>query len=120
MLVKSNSRTSMLYDTISDLGLVCSEEKHIRMVREESNTDTYFHTLPLSNSDIDRVGYLNPHIETELKFKDKLEIWINGHYQHPDRTIVIEHDPFMYVVMDDQYDLGQKASVHYNPSIIYR
>ena len=120
MLVKSNSRTSMLYDTISDLGLVCSEEKHIRMVREESNTDTYFHTLPLSNSDIDRVGYLNPHIETELKFKDKLEIWINDHYQHPDRTVIVEHDPFMYVVMDDQYDLDQKASVHYNPSIIYR
>lgn len=121
MLVKGNSSASMLYDVIRELGLTCSEEKHIRMVREEANTDQYFTTESLSIADIDRVGYLNPHIEVDRTYGDNIEIWVNNVYQHPDKIKVIEGNPKNYVVLCDTYDPATTtASVFYNPSVLYR
>ena len=121
MLVKGSNTTSMLYDVIRELGLTCSEEKHIRMVREEANTDQYFTTESLSIADIDRVGYLNPHIEVDRDYGTNIEIWVGDEYQHPDKIKVIEGYPKNYVVLCDAYNPSTAtASVYYNPCILYR
>lgn len=121
MLVTGLRSASMLYDTISHLGMLCSEEKHIRMVREESNTDEYFSVCHFKTGDIDRVGYLYPHIEIKTSYGYDVEIWANGHYQHPDKTTWIEGNPYSYVVMNEDHDIETEyATVFYNPSILYR
>lgn len=121
MLVTAQRTTSMLYDTIAELGMLCSEEKHIRMVREESNSDEYFNDFIISNDDIDRVGYLNPHVQLSSYYGKNVEIWVGNEYQHPDKLTWIEDYPYNNVVLAHQYDPEtQHANVFYNPCILYR
>lgn len=121
MLVSSQNRNSVLYDTLCEMGLLCSEEKHIRMVREESESDTFFTELPLSISDVDRVGYSHPHFSTKSGRKGYLEVWVDGMYEHPSQITWVDDNYELHGILSRAYDVDtQKARVFYNPGIIYR
>ena len=121
MLINSQSSASMLFETLSEMGMLTTEERYIRMVREESNSDTFFTDTPLSTMDIDRVGYQNPHIEINPSQEGYLEIWVDGHYEHPSQIRWVGTYPFRYAVLTQPYDpMSQTAKVYYNPGILYR
>lgn len=122
MVVTSQTRNSALYTTLSDLGMLCSEEKYIRMIREESESDSYFETYPLSNGDINGVSYLNSWLAIDdPSKKDKLEIWIDDQYQNPAKIQWIEHGPYLCAVTSGQYDPSTSiAKAFYNPGILHR
>ena len=121
MLITSETSTSVLYDTLNHMGMLSSEERHIRIVREESENDSFFTDAPLSILDINRVGYLNPHFVTKPEYKGKLEVWVNNEYQHPDLMQWITNDFYLYGVLLKNYDPNTTtAKVIYNPGIIFR
>lgn len=121
MLISSEHRNSVLYDTIKEMGLLCSEEKHIRMVREESTSDTFFTEMPLSTSDVDRVGYLYPHFTTKLEYQGNLEVWVGDTYEHPMKTTWVESGSELIGVLSRVYDIEtQVANVFYHPGILLR
>lgn len=92
------------------------------MVREESNSDEYFNDFALSTADVDRVGYLNPHIAISAAYDRNVEIWVDGEYQHPDQITWIHKEPYDYAVLTKPYNIVTypTASVFYNSCILYR
>ena len=121
MLINSQSRTTMLFETLSEMGMLSTEERYVRIVREETNSDTFFTDTPLSTMDVDRVSYQNPHIEIDPEQEGYLEIWVDGHYEHPSRIQWVGTYPYRHAVLTQPYDpMTQTAKVFYNPGILYR
>lgn len=121
MLITSQTKTSMLYDTLSSMGMLCSEERYIRKVREETEQDTFFGKQTMSYADLAGISYLYPHIRVKLEYKGYLEIWVDDQYQHPDKIQWIDAEPYSYCVLTGEYDPEtQVCRMLYNPGIIYR
>lgn len=117
-MIHHEERNSELYGTLAWMGLLSTEECRIRNIRE---TDTsVYKDLDLTNEDIDRVGYLHPHVIMDPKYKDKVELWYNDTYLHPDRLTWIENLNGLYAILDKPYDEHVHVKCHYNPNIIYR
>ena len=121
MLITNQTRTSMLYNTLSTMGMLCSEEYYIRKNRELTEDNTFFYDLPISNEDINRISYNNPHIELETSRKNHVEIWVNGEYQNPKKITWIDDYMKSYGVLVNKYDPSvDVANICYNPGIVYR
>ena len=71
-------RRSELYNTLSWMGLLSTEEYRIREVR--NSPSKYYIDLDLENTDIERVGYLYPHVKLKSEYKDVCELWYGDKY----------------------------------------
>lgn len=117
-MIRHEQRNSELYETLAWMGLLSTEECRIRNIREH-DTSMYI-DLDLTHEDIERIGYLNPHVIMDPRYKGKTELWYNDTYLHPDRIMWIETVSGLYAVLDQQYDESVHVKCHYNPNILYR
>lgn len=111
------TRQSELYNILAWMGLLCTEEKRIRTVRENT---TIYEDLDLNYDDIERVGYLYPHVAMNPKYKDKVELWIDDIYLNPKKLTWVETTQFLYAIMDHKYDELKPVKCYYNPAILDR
>ena len=116
--LKQESHNSAMFDTLAWMGLLSTEEKRIRLARDQ-DVD-FFESLDLTNDDIERVGYFYPHVAMPPSYKDLTELWIQDHYLNPKRLQWIETVNYLYAVLDGKYDDLIPVQCWYNPSIIYR
>lgn len=112
------TRKSEMYTTLAWMGLLSTEERRIRAIREH-NADAY-EKLDLNYDDIERVGYYYPHVEIDPKQKGMVELWIEDHYLNPERLTLIETINSLYIIVDNKYDELIPVHCFYNPSIIDR
>ena len=116
--LKQESHNSAMFDTLAWMGLLSTEEKRIRLARDQ-DVD-FFESLDLTNDDIERVGYFYPHVAMSPSYKDLTELWIQDHYLNPKRLQWIETVNYLYAVLDGNYDELIPVPCWHNPSIIYR
>lgn len=114
----TETRKSEMYTTLAWMGLLSTEERRIRYIRERS-ADSY-EDLDLNYDDIERVGYYYPHVEIDPTRKGLVELWIGDHYLNPAKLTWIETTNILYAIVDDKYDELIPVKCHYNPSIIVR
>lgn len=112
------TRKSALYSTLAWMGLLSTEERRIREIRQK-NSDAYI-LLDLNYDDIERVGYYYPHVELDPKYFGFTEMWIGDHYLNPESLTVIQTHNVTYIVVDDKYDELLPVHCHINPSIVHR
>lgn len=112
------TRKSDLFNIISWLGLLCTEERRIRQVREEGHN--IYEPLDLTYDDVERVGYFNPHVAMPPKYKDHTELWFEDRYINPKSVQWVETINRLYAILDQQYDELVPVMCYYNPSILYR
>lgn len=114
----TETRNSELYNTLAWMGLLSTEERRIREIRE--NSEDLYEKLDVSNDDIERVSYFYPHINMNPKYKGYTELWFEDHYLNPLALTWIETTNVLYAVMDSKYDDMTPVRCYYNPSIIDR
>lgn len=112
------TRKSEMYTTLAWMGLLSTEERRIRAIRE--NNDNAYERLDLNYDDIERVGYYYPHVELNPKRRGLVEMWIEDHYLNPERLTFIETTNCLYAILDGKYDELIPVRCFYNPSIIQR
>lgn len=118
-MVYREERNSELYNTLSWMGLLSTEECRIRTVR--SNNDRIFEYFDLTYDDIERVGYLYPHFAVPLSYKGKMEVWIGDNYINPASITWIETTNLLYGVLNKHYDEYEEVVRCYtNHGIPYR
>ena len=81
-------RKSELFETLAWMGLLSTEEYRIREVRN-APFDRFI-DLDLANDDIERVGYLYPHVSMKKEFKGITELWFEDTYLNPKELTWIE------------------------------
>ena len=111
-------RRSELYNTLSWMGLFSTEEYRIREVR--NSPSKYYVDLDLENTDIERVGYLYPHVKLKSEYKDVCELWYGDKYINPKRCTWIDTNNGTYCITDKAYDDQKPVTCFINPSIITR
>lgn len=111
-------RRSELYNTLSWMGLLSTEEYRIREVR--NSPSKYYIDLDLENTDIERVGYLYPHVKLKSEYKDVCELWYEDKYINPKRCTWIDTNNGTYCITDKAYDDQKPVTCFINPSIIIR
>lgn len=115
----TEERHSELFNMLSRLGLLSTEEQRIRSFREHD--DLLYEVVDLSYEDIERVGYLYPHFALKLSYQDMTELWIDDTYINPSAVNWIETNNLLYGILDQHYDeFTQVVRCFYNPGIIYR
>lgn len=114
----TEKRNSELFRILSWMGLLATEDASIRHVR--TNDGSLFETLDLTYSDINRVGYLNPHVTMPLSYKDKTELWLGDQYLNPRKLDWVETSEYLHAILDSKYDESVDVKCYYNPNIIYR
>lgn len=102
MLVSSEKRNSELYNTLSEMGLLSTEECQIRNTRIELGS-TSIKNCPISYKDVERVGYYNPHFMTDIEDQGKFEVWVNDEYINPAEITWIEGYIHLYGILPRQY-----------------
>ena len=118
-MVAKEIRKSELFNFLSWMGLLSTEERRIRKFRE--NDDELYEHLDLTYEDIERVGYLYPHFAVKPKYDGCMEIWVKDHYVNPSAITWVETINFLYGVLDGHYDeFENDVRCFCNPSIIYR
>lgn len=117
-LVLKEERRSELFNLLAWMGLLSTEERRIRLTRE-SDIELY-EKLDLTYEDIERVGYLNPHVKMKPEYKGLTELWIEDKYLNPQALMWIETPNGLYAVVDEQYDELIPVRCFYNPNILYR
>ena len=107
---------SSLYDIISELNLICTEEKAIRDIRKIYKP---YNTYPLTNHDMNRLSYLYKHFTIPTYMKDKIEIWI-GEERVVDYEYICDNNFEGYTHVYLHFDTdATEVSVRYNPYIIF-
>lgn len=109
---------SGLYQILSQMGLLSTEDYRIRA--ERAKCTNMFTPIDLQSSDIERVGYLHPHIELPTLWKDKTELWYGDKYLNPKDITWINANHAIYVVLNQDYDDQLPVMAYYNPAIIFR
>lgn len=120
MLVSNVQVNSELFNTLAEMGILCTEEHRIRVARETFD-DAKITECALSYDDIERVGYFYPHFRIEQVNKDKLEIWVGDEYLNPNEIQWIDTEYYLYGVLPRAYDIETtKVTVIYNDWIVKR
>ena len=111
-------RRSELYNTLSWMGLLSTEEYRIREVR--NSPSKYYIDLDLENTDIERVGYLYPHVRMKTEYKNICELWFEDQYLNPKKCTWIDTNNGTYCITDKLYDVNKPVKCIINPSIVLR
>lgn len=120
MLVSNVSRNSELYNTLAEMGLLCTEDYRIRTAHEVV-ADSRSKLCDLSYKDVERVGYLYPHFMCDIGDKGKFEVWIGDEYINPAEIQWIEGLVHLYGILPRHYDeKTQKARLVYLNDIAKR
>lgn len=120
MLVSSEMRNSELYNTLSEMGLLCTEDYRIRKAHDEL-TEARFKICDLSYKDVERIGYLYPHFMTDIEDKGKFEVWVGDEYINPAEITWIEGLVHLYGILPRHYDVEtQKATLILSEGIMRR
>lgn len=117
-MVLKEERRSELFNTLAWMGLLSTEERRIRSVREQ-DVDFYI-DLDLTYDDIERVGYLYPHVAIHPNYKGYCELWFENTYLNPQDITWIDTDITVYAILNNHYDETIPVKCYYNPAIIYR
>lgn len=104
MLVSNTKTTTELYNTLSEMGILCTEERRIRETRDYIGKRSITHCT-LTYRDIHRVGYLYPHFMTDLQSVEDLEIWIGDEYINPNTVTWMSDDNHIYGILSKHYDI---------------
>lgn len=118
-LISNMESKSELYNALSELGAVCTESRRIREARQ-SFSEEFIREYPLSFSDIERVGYFNPHIRLDVMDTGIYEIWINGEYINNSEITWIEGHVHRYAILPKWFPEGTIARVIHNKYATYR
>lgn len=112
---------SYLYDTLNNASLLGASQA---LINDARSNKRLFEIVPMSNEDVLRVGYRNPHIRVQTDRIPYLEIWVNDDYINPESvTWVKSSSTHSYGVLPNYYDIRDSANVckvYYNPHIVYR
>ena len=120
MLVSSETRNTELYNTLSEMGLLCTEDYRIRKAHDEL-AETRAKVCDLSYKDVERIGYLYPHFMTDIEDKGKFEVWIGDEYINPAEITWIEGLVHLYGILPRHYDVEtQKATLIFSDGIMRR
>lgn len=120
MLVSNISVNSELYNTLSEMGLLCTEERRIQEARG-AFAETTIETRRLSFDDIQRVGYYLPHFFVDLDKEGTFEMWVDGEYVNPHSVTWLKDDNHLYGIMPKMYDPDtQQVTLIYNDNIVKR
>ena len=111
-------RKSELFETLAWMGLLSTEEYRIREVRN-APFDRFI-DLDLTNDDIERVGYLYPHVSMKKEFKGITELWFEDTYLNPKELTWIETNHSLCAVTNAHYDTLVPVKCFINPGILYR
>lgn len=114
----TETRNSELFNTLSWMGLLSTEEYRIREVRN-APFDRYI-DLDLNLDDIERVGYLYPHVAMKPEYKGLTELWFEDTYLNPEELTWIETNHLLYAVTNQHFDVLTPVKCFINPGIIYR
>ena len=114
----TETRNSELFNTLSWMGLLSTEEYRIREVRS-APFDRYI-DLDLNLDDIERVGYLYPHVAMKPEYKGLTELWFEDTYLNPEELTWIETNHLLYAVTNQHFDVLTPVKCFINPGIIYR
>lgn len=117
-MVLSENRKSELYNTLAQMGLLCTENARIQQVRQLE--DELYTDLGLSFSDIERIGYYNPHFDLPITYRGKEELWYGDTYINPEQVTWVETDFYAYGVMPEKVDTEIPVHCFYNPCIVHR
>lgn len=104
MFVSNLTQTTELYNIFSEMGILCTENRRIREVRDQVGTRSVS-IAKLSYDDIERVGYFYPHFMLDRQDKDKLELWVGNEYINPAEVTWIETEVHLYGIMPRTYDV---------------
>lgn len=106
VLVSNETRITELYNTLSEMGLLCTEDYRIRAARDgiASNRSKI---CKLSNKDVERIGYLYPHFMTDIEDKGKFEMWIGDEYINPAEVQWIEGRVHLYGILPRHYNVEE-------------
>jgi len=104
VLVSNMSTTTELYNTLNEMGILCTEERRIRENREYIGQKS-IEQCSLSYRDIERVGYFYPHFMIDRQPIEDLEIWIDDEYINPNTITWIESEVHLYGIMPKHYDI---------------
>ena len=118
-MVLQKEERSEFYGVLAWMGLLSTEEYRIRTARLKDADDIY-EQLDLSWRDIDRVGYLYPHIAINPKYEGNTELWIGDRYLNPAMLTWIMGTYTLYAVLDQVYDETIPVMCYHNPGIVYR
>lgn len=120
-LITASEYKSSLYDTLNDMGLLCTEEYRIRHYRENPDNNWYRTSL-LENYDINGIGYSGVHFRVPKTFGKAVEVAINGKYINTYDLTWEEDSIYYYGIIPASYGytVGMLAKIHYNPFIIYQ
>lgn len=124
-MVQSAEYRSELFNTLSELGALCMEDKQFQEARE-SFKDQFVREYDLSYDDIydgeHRIGYLNPHFRLDIGESDSIfEVWVNNDYiAHSDITWV-QGPLHLYGVLPRDYNIRKyKVRIIHNKYAIER
>lgn len=120
MLVSNVTKVTELYNTLSEMGLLCTEDYRIREAHE-SIADARSRVCDLSYKDVERVGYLYPHFMADIGDKGKFEVWIDDEYINPAEIQWIEGLVHIYGILPRHYDVTtKKARLIYLQDVVQR
>lgn len=102
-MLTHEERNSEFYNTLSEMGLLSTEDCRIQSTRDTIGQNT-IKICPISYKDVERIGYFNPHFFTDIEDKGKFEIWIGDEYINPNEITWIEGHVHLYGILPKQYD----------------
>ena len=117
-MVLREERKSELFNTLAWMGLLSTEERRIRSIREQDAE--FYKPLDLTYDDIERVGYYYPHVTMHPNYKGYCELWFEDTYINPQEITWIDTENAAYAVLNAKYDETIPVRCLYNPNIIYR
>lgn len=99
---------SELYNTLAELGALCTEDQFFQEARSSLN-EQFVKYYPISYDDIydgeDRIGYFNPHFRLDIGETGIFEVWVNGEYINHDEITWVQGPIHLYGVLPRQYDI---------------
>lgn len=112
-------RQSELYNTLAELGALCTESRRFQYARSTFN-EQFVKEYPVTYDDIERVGYQHPHIRFDIGESGIFEIWVNGEYINHDQIEWIKGSLHLYAVLPYEYELGTMVRVIRNKYATYQ
>lgn len=119
MKVSNIKYNSELYETLAEMGILCTEDKRIRDVRL-ATIDDVVEELPLYDTDINRIGYFNSHFMTNLGNRGEFEVWVGDDYINPKEIEWVEDVYHLYGILPRRYPETTTVKLIHNTHIAKR
>jgi len=119
VIISEIKRNSEFYNTLSEMGLLSTEDYRIRSTWNVIKERKIKHCKVLYN-DIDRIGYLNPHFMTDIGDKGLFEVWVDDEYVNPEDITWIEGWVHLYGILPKQYFETQDVKLIFIDNIAKR